>query len=314
MSRRPSLAQPLFGAVRQIDAGLLNVGYVDAGPADGPAVVLLHGWPYDIHSYADVVPLLAAAGYRVIVPYLRGFGTTRFLSDETFRNGEQAALARRRDRPDGRARDRARRRRRLRLGSANRRHRRRALAGTLHRPGLGERLPDRQPGSRQAAVAAGGRAAVVVPVLLRDRARPGRLRHVPARVREADLANRVPEVGLRRRDVRPQRSVVRQPRPRRDRDPQLPLAARAGRRRAEYAELEAAARARARRSRCPRSRSRATPTAHRIRNRMPTRRSSPDRTRTARSKAASGTTSPRKLRRRSPLPYAKSVACDDQQR
>ena len=80
-------------AVAQIDAGALNVGYVDQGPADGPAAVLLHGWPYDIHSYADVIPLLTAAGYRVIVPHLRGFGTTRFLSDKTVRNGEQAALA-----------------------------------------------------------------------------------------------------------------------------------------------------------------------------------------------------------------------------
>jgi pimeloyl-ACP methyl ester carboxylesterase len=86
-------SKPLLADVRQIDAGPLNVGYVDRGPVDGPAVVLLHGWPYDIHSYADVVPLLTAAGHRVIVPYLRGFGTTRFLSDETFRNGEQAALA-----------------------------------------------------------------------------------------------------------------------------------------------------------------------------------------------------------------------------
>ena len=65
--------------VEQIDAGVLNVGYAEAGPADGPAVVLLHGWPYDIHSYVDVAPLLAAQGYRVIVPYLRGYGTTRFL-------------------------------------------------------------------------------------------------------------------------------------------------------------------------------------------------------------------------------------------
>jgi pimeloyl-ACP methyl ester carboxylesterase len=81
------------GALRQIDAGLLNVGYVDAGPLDGSVVLLLHGWPYDIHSYGEVVQLLTAAGYRAIVPYLRGFGTTRFLSDETFRNGEQAALA-----------------------------------------------------------------------------------------------------------------------------------------------------------------------------------------------------------------------------
>ena len=95
---------PSFGPLKQIDAGVLNVGYAEAGPADGPAVVLLHGWPYDIHSYVDVAPLLAAAGYRVIVPYLRGYGTTRFLSDATLRNGQQAALARRRHRPDGRAR------------------------------------------------------------------------------------------------------------------------------------------------------------------------------------------------------------------
>jgi pimeloyl-ACP methyl ester carboxylesterase len=82
-----------FGPVNQVDAGVLNVGYVESGPEDGAAVVLLHGWPYDIHSYAEVAPMLAAEGYRVIVPYLRGYGTTRFLSDETLRNGEQAALA-----------------------------------------------------------------------------------------------------------------------------------------------------------------------------------------------------------------------------
>jgi pimeloyl-ACP methyl ester carboxylesterase len=82
-----------FGPLKQIDAGVLNVGYAEVGPAKGPPVVLLHGWPYDIHAYADVVPLLAAKGYRVIVPYLRGYGTTRFLSDATVRNGEQAAMA-----------------------------------------------------------------------------------------------------------------------------------------------------------------------------------------------------------------------------
>ncbi|MEA2966504.1 MAG: hypothetical protein QOI46_6602 [Alphaproteobacteria bacterium] len=82
-----------LGALKQIDAGVLNVGYAEAGPADGPAVLLLHGWPYDIHSYVDVAPLLAAAGYRVIVPYLRGYGTTRFLSSDTVRNGQPAALA-----------------------------------------------------------------------------------------------------------------------------------------------------------------------------------------------------------------------------
>jgi pimeloyl-ACP methyl ester carboxylesterase len=82
-----------FGPVKQIDAGLLNVGYVEAGPANGTAVLLLHGWPYDIHAYVDVAPLLASVGYRVIVPYLRGYGTTRFLSSDTFRNGQQLALA-----------------------------------------------------------------------------------------------------------------------------------------------------------------------------------------------------------------------------
>ncbi len=82
-----------FGPVKQIDAGLLNVGYAEHGPADGRPVILLHGWPYDIHSYVDVAPLLAAQGYRSIVPYLRGYGTTRFLSTETIRNGQQAALA-----------------------------------------------------------------------------------------------------------------------------------------------------------------------------------------------------------------------------
>jgi pimeloyl-ACP methyl ester carboxylesterase len=83
-----------FGTLRQVDAGALNVGYAEAGPADGLAALLLHGWPYDIHSYVDVAPLLAAHGYRVIVPHLRGYGTTRFLSDDAVRNGEQAALAR----------------------------------------------------------------------------------------------------------------------------------------------------------------------------------------------------------------------------
>ena len=82
-----------FGPLEQIDAGLLNVGYAESGPAPGPAVILLHGWPYDIHSYVDVAPLLAARGYRVIVPYLRGYGTTRFLSRETLRNGQQSVLA-----------------------------------------------------------------------------------------------------------------------------------------------------------------------------------------------------------------------------
>ncbi|MDN7676197.1 alpha/beta hydrolase [Burkholderia oklahomensis] len=82
-----------FDTIRQIDAGTLNVGYAEAGPKDGPVVILLHGWPYDIHSFVEVAPLLASAGYRVVVPYLRGYGSTRFLSADTPRNGQQAVIA-----------------------------------------------------------------------------------------------------------------------------------------------------------------------------------------------------------------------------
>src|SRR2546430_13212304 len=82
-----------FGSLKQINAGVLNVGYAEAGPPDGPAVILLHGWPYDIHSFADVTPALASAGYPGIVPFVPGYGTTRFLSDDTIRNGQQTAVA-----------------------------------------------------------------------------------------------------------------------------------------------------------------------------------------------------------------------------
>jgi pimeloyl-ACP methyl ester carboxylesterase len=87
------LTNPSFGPLKQLDAGLLNVGYAEAGPSNGSPVILLHGWPYDIHTYVDVAPLLAAKGYRVIVPYLRGYGTTHFRSSETVRNGQPSALA-----------------------------------------------------------------------------------------------------------------------------------------------------------------------------------------------------------------------------
>src|SRR5216683_6446729 len=82
-----------FAPLKQIDAGVLNVAYAEAGPANGPPVILLHGWPYDIYSFVDVAPLLASAGYRVIVPYLRGYGTTRFQSSDTARNGQQSVVA-----------------------------------------------------------------------------------------------------------------------------------------------------------------------------------------------------------------------------
>lgn len=90
---RPDTGDGAFPSLKQVKAGELTIGYAEAGPADGPAVILLHGWPYDIHSYADVAPLLAAQGYRVIVPYLRGHGTTSFLSPDTFRNAQQSVIA-----------------------------------------------------------------------------------------------------------------------------------------------------------------------------------------------------------------------------
>ena len=93
MARTGNGPNTSFASLKQIDAGLLNVGYAEAGPANGAAVVLLHGWPYDIHSFAEVAPLLAAKGYRVVVPYLRGYGATRFLSSETVRNGQPSVVA-----------------------------------------------------------------------------------------------------------------------------------------------------------------------------------------------------------------------------
>src|ERR1043165_8227752 len=97
---QPAIISPIkpgtntsFASLKQIDAGVLNVAYAEAGPSNGPPVILLHGWPYDIYSFVDVTPALASAGYRVIVPYLRGYGATRFLSNDTFRNGQPSAIA-----------------------------------------------------------------------------------------------------------------------------------------------------------------------------------------------------------------------------
>jgi pimeloyl-ACP methyl ester carboxylesterase len=93
LATRAQTKAAAFPALRQVDAGLLNVGYVEMGPASGPVALLLHGWPYDIYSFVDVAPLLTAAGFRVLVPFLRGYGATRFLSKDTVRNGQQAAVA-----------------------------------------------------------------------------------------------------------------------------------------------------------------------------------------------------------------------------
>src|SRR5579859_953937 len=90
---RAAASNTSFAPLKQINAGLLDVAYAEAGPADGPPVILLHGWPYDIYSFVEVAPMLAAAGYRAIIPYLRGYGTTRFLSDDTFRNGQPSVVA-----------------------------------------------------------------------------------------------------------------------------------------------------------------------------------------------------------------------------
>ena len=147
-----------FAALKQIDAGILNIGYAEAGPADGPAVILLHGWPYDIHSFVDVAPLLASAGYRVIVPYLRGHGTTRFLSSDTLRNGQQSVLA-----VDIVALMDALKIEKAILAGFDWGARTANIIAALwpercKAHGLRERLSDRQPGSQQDAVAAEGRA------------------------------------------------------------------------------------------------------------------------------------------------------------
>jgi hypothetical protein len=164
-----------FGALKQINAGQLSIGYADVGPSDGAPVILLHGWPYDIHSFVDVAPLLARAGYRVIVPYVRGYGTTRFLASDTPRNGQQSVVAvdvielmdaLNIQKATIAGFDR---------GGAVSQHSCGPLARAMQGPRLRERLSHRQPASRAVAVAAAGRASMVVPILFRHRTRPGRL-------------------------------------------------------------------------------------------------------------------------------------------
>ena len=208
-----------FAPLKQIDAGVLNVAYAEAGPSDGTPVLLLHGWPYDIYAFAEVTPLLASAGFRVIVPYLRGYGATRFLSNDTVRNGQPSALA-----VDTIALMDA-----LKIEKA-------VLAGfdwgartvnivsalwperTKATVSVSGYLIGSQEAGKATAAAQGG-ARMVVPVLLRHGARTPGLRQVSARILEADLAARVAEMAIRRRHLRSQRRRLRQPRPRRHRDP-----------------------------------------------------------------------------------------------
>ena len=188
-------------------------------------VILLHGWPYDIHSFVDVAPLLSARGYRVLIPYLRGYGTTRFLSPETLRNGQQAALAADCvEFMDALGIERAVvagfdwGARTANIVAALWPQRCRGMvsvSGYL----IGSREAD-----KGTATAAGG-ARMVVPVLLRDRPGPRRVRKCPFRVCEAHLEERIAEVGFRRRDVQPDGEGVRQSGSCFCRDPQLSLAA-----------------------------------------------------------------------------------------
>ena len=199
-------AAPSFASLRQIDAGVLNVGYAEAGPADGPAVLLLHGWPYDIHTYVDVAPALASCwlpGDRPVSARLRH---ARVFSRATPpRNGQHAALAvdilalmdaLKIEQGDAG---------RLRLGRADGQHHRGAVAGALQGDGLGERLSHRQPGSlewcrcRQRPSCNGGISTTSPPIAAAPATR------IHARFREADLAARVAAVEIRRRDIRTQR-------------------------------------------------------------------------------------------------------------
>jgi pimeloyl-ACP methyl ester carboxylesterase len=202
-----SFASPL----KQVKAGQLNVGYIEAGPAKGPTVILIHGWPYDIYSFVDVTPLLAAAGYRVIVPYLRGYSTTRFLSADAVRNGQPSALAH--DIVDfmdalqiqkailagfdwgARTAD---------IVAALWPERCRGLVS------VSGYLIGSQAAWQNTAAAASG-TAVVVSVLLCDGARKGRVHEVSARILQAHLATRLSAVEVRRCNIRSQRRAFDNP-------------------------------------------------------------------------------------------------------
>ena len=244
-------------------------------PIDGPAVILLHGWPYDIHSFGEVTPRLASAGFRVIVPYARGYGSTSFLSSGTPRTGQPSALA-----VDTIALMDALNIKQATIAGFDWGARTADIVAAL--------WPDRVKGivsvsgyligSQEAGkmpLASEGRASVVVSILFCDGAWSRGVLQISARVRRADLEARVTEMGIRRRDVRSQCGGLRQSGSRRYRDPQLSMAARTGARRSRAWTSWKRSWPRRRRSACRPSPSKATRTARHIRSRPLTPRNSP---------------------------------------
>jgi len=280
-----------FGLLRRVDAGVLNVGYAEAGPPEGPAVLLLHGWPYDIHTYADVAPLLQAEGYRVVIPYLRGYGMTRFLSDGTFRNAEPAALA-----LDAVAL----------LDALEIEHA--ILAGCDWGARTADIVAALWPERCNGLVSVSGyligsQEANKLPLppeaelqwwyqyYFANRTRPGRLREVLPRLREAHLADSLTEMELRRRNVRAKRSVLRQTRITSTSSSTTIAGGWVWPKGRRNTTTSRGSSPKARRSPCRRSRSKVTPTARFIRTPVPMRTNSRASTRTGRSRAASDTTS-----------------------
>ena len=272
---------PAFAALQQIDAGALNVGYVDAGPRAGRAgpaaarLALRHP-----HLSWTSLRLLAAAGYRVIVPYLRGFGTTRFLAADTPSQRPAGGAGSRRDRAAGRAGHRpAPSSRGCDWGARTADRRRGTLAAPVQGPGGRQRLPDRATGeaNEQPLPPQAELAWWYQYYFATERGRRG-YEDNRRDFNKLDLAAGLAAVALRRRDVRPHRRGLRQPGSRRHRHPQLPLAAGPRRRRGALRRDRGAARQGAGRSPCRRSPSRATPTALRTRTAPPTPSGSPDRT------------------------------------
>ncbi len=220
--------QTSFASLKQIAAGLLNVGYAEAGPADGPAVILLHGWPYDIYSFVDVAPPLASHGYRVIVPYLRGYGTTSFLSSETVRNGQQSVVA-----VDMIALMDALKIRKAIVAGFDWGARTANIMAAL--------WPERckalvsvsgyligSPAANEVPLPPKAESRVVVSVLFRHGPRSLRLRQVSTRLCEAHLATRIAKVELRRCHLRSFCGRLRQSKPCRHCDSQLQVEDRPG--------------------------------------------------------------------------------------